>query len=102
MAPWSHEDASVMMLEDLVDSHPKLAEQVSEQDVKDISNLIRGAKRATGDKQRPWLFDIVSNSDNGLDVDKFDYLSRDSNKTKVSHCTFSRDRVMRGARVVGE
>ena len=91
-----------MMLNDLVDSHPTLAEQASEQDIKDICNLILGEKRLPGDEQRRWLFDIVSNSRSGLDVDKFDYLSRDSKKTKVEHCTFSRDRVMLGARVVND
>ena len=66
-----------MMFRDLIESHPALAEQVSEQDIKEICNLILGKKKP-GDEQRPWLFEIVSNSRNGIDVDKFDYLSRDS------------------------
>lgn len=99
---WTHEEASVMMLTDLIETHPTLAEQVTEQDIKDVCNLILGKKRYSGGEQRPWLFDIVSNSRSGVDVDKFDYLSRDSKKMNVNHCTFSRDRVMRGARVVSD
>ena len=71
-----------MMFRDLIESHPALAEQVSEQDIKDICSLILG-KKSPGDTQRPWLFEIVSNSRNGIDVDKFDYLNRDSQKMKV-------------------
>ena len=90
-----------MMFKDLIDTHPALAEQVTEQDIKDVSNLILGGKNNfAGDTQRPWLFEIVSNSRNGIDVDKFDYLSRDTQKMNVQHCTFNRKRVMRGARVV--
>ena len=91
-----------MMFRDLIESHPALAEQVSEQDIKDICNLILGEKKNAGDAQRPWLFEIVSNSRNGIDVDKFDYLSRDSQKMNVQHCCFNRDIVMRGARVVDD
>ena len=90
-----------MMFRDLIESHPALAEQVSEQDIKDICSLILG-KKSPGDTQRPWLFEIVSNSRNGIDVDKFDYLNRDSQKMKVQHCTFNHEIVMRGARVVGD
>ena len=81
-AYWRHEEGSTMMFRDLIESHPALAEQVSEQDIKDICSLILG-KKSPGDVQRPWLFEIVSNSRNGIDVDKFDYLNRDSQKMKV-------------------
>ena len=66
---WTHEEASVMMLTDLIETHPTLAEQVTEQDIKDVCNLILGKKRYSGGEQRPWLFDIVSNSRSGVDVD---------------------------------
>ena len=51
---------------------------------------------------RPWCFEIVSNSRNGIDVDKFDYLSRDCQKINVSHNSFNHDIVMKGARVIDD
>ena len=92
-----------MMFKDMIDTNPSLAEQISEQDIKEICNLILGGKEySKDDSQRPWLFEIVSNSRNGIDVDKFDYLNRDTEKIGVHHCTFNHDIVMRGARVVDD
>ena len=41
-----------------------------------IKDLIQG--RATGSCEKKFLFDIVSNQRNSVDVDKFDYISRDA------------------------
>jgi len=49
---------------------------------------------------REWISEIISNSTNGIDVDKFDYMSRDTQKTNVGYNAFNHDRVMRGARVI--
>ncbi len=46
------------------------------------------------------MFEIVSNSRNGIDVDKFDYLNRDTQKTNMNYNAFNHDKVMRGARVI--
>jgi HD superfamily phosphohydrolase len=66
---WSHEQASEMMLDALVDSN---GIDLDQQQLRFIKSLIRGD---SGDKA--FLFDIVANKRNGVDVDKFDYISRD-------------------------
>lgn len=64
-----------------------------------ICNLILGGKLYPV-TERPWLYEIVSNSRNGIDVDKFDYLRRDTQKLNVLYCSFNHEVIMEGARVV--
>lgn len=39
--------------------------------------------------QDDWMFEIVNNPRNSIDVDKFDYLQRDAKKLGVYHCSFN-------------
>jgi HD superfamily phosphohydrolase len=48
-----------------------------------------------------WLSRIVSNPDCGLDIDKFDYISRDMNRS-LSSCRFEYDRLIVHCRVVDD
>lgn len=93
---WTHEDASIMMFHDICESHPHIREKISLEDEKLICDLIVDNKIPG----REWISQIISNSTNGIDVDKFDYLSRDTQKTNVGYNAFNHDRVMRGARVI--
>lgn len=44
-----------------------------------IKRLMHGSTNPQRDYEpAPWLFDVVANKRNGIDVDKFDYLQRDS------------------------
>jgi hypothetical protein len=47
-----------------------------------VRDLMTGAKPLWSDKA--WLYDIVANKTNGIDVDKMDYLKRDAYHTKMS------------------
>lgn len=82
-----------MMFHDILESNPSLRQQVTVEDEQLICSLIKG-------KDRGWMFEIISNSRNGIDVDKFDYLKRDSWKTNMKYNSFNHDKVMRGARVI--
>ncbi|CAB4413906.1 unnamed protein product [Rhizophagus irregularis] len=71
---WKHEEASIMMFNDILKKYKGIAGDLSEDDKQLIRDLITGNN--TGDRP-PYLFDIVSNQRNSIDVDKFDYLARD-------------------------
>ncbi|KAM9984970.1 hypothetical protein ACTFIY_009404 [Dictyostelium cf. discoideum] len=68
-----HEDMSIKMLNWIIDEHG--LDEYDSDDIKFISSLIQGKHRP---KERAFIYDIVANNRNSVDVDKFDYLSRDS------------------------
>ena len=52
------------------------------------------------DQDRLFLYEIVSNARNGIDVDKIDYLLRDTQKINVHYASFNHEIIINGARVV--
>lgn len=105
---WSHEEMSVSILDEIVaELHTKHGEEAEhllpEHRVKEVKKLILSAHqpalRAASDKK--FLYDIVANGVNGIDVDKFDYLARDALHCGVKiSCDF--DRIMRFSKVIDE
>ncbi|KAI6027108.1 hypothetical protein EDC04DRAFT_2718583 [Pisolithus marmoratus] len=72
---WKHEDASEMMFDDLVETYRP---EITPEEVIIVKALIAGDKtRSSLGTEKPYLFEIVANARNGLDVDKFDYIARD-------------------------
>ncbi|GAB5590351.1 hypothetical protein Unana1_05251 [Umbelopsis nana] len=72
---WSHEEASEMMLEYLIDDNYI---DIDRHQINFIKDLIAGVPKSTSQaNDRAFLFDIVANKRNSLDVDKFDYIERD-------------------------
>jgi HD superfamily phosphohydrolase len=87
-----------MMFKHIIEKDKEgLLSELSKKDVDFICSLILGEK---GTCKRPWLFEIVSNPRNGIDVDKFDYMERDAQKTGVGHVAYDKFVIMRGARVL--
>lgn len=87
-----------MMFKHIIETDKKgLFSEVTDKDVSFICDLIMGNK---GNCKRPWLFEIVSNPRNGIDVDKFDYMERDAQKSGVGHVAYDKFVLMRGARVL--
>ncbi|KAJ2156836.1 hypothetical protein GGF46_004917 [Coemansia sp. RSA 552] len=86
---WSHEMGSEMMLHHLVDENHI---DIGEADLGLIKKLIRGARHdSPAVEEKQFLFDIVANNRNGVDVDKFDYIQRDCYNVGVkSSYDFSR------------
>ncbi|KAF7320672.1 Glycoside hydrolase family 3 protein [Mycena chlorophos] len=80
--PWQHEDAFKMMFVDLIrflKEHSLVPEdQFPEKDVRFILALIDGEETHCDPDEKSFLFDIVANKRNGLDVDPFDYIARDT------------------------
>jgi len=93
---WSHEDASIMMFEDILNSDETLKQLITKEDQALICSLILG-EVIPG---RAWISEIVSNPRNGIDVDKFDYLRRDTQKTNMNYCSFNHEKIMKQARVI--
>jgi deoxynucleoside triphosphate triphosphohydrolase SAMHD1 len=72
-----HERRSILILEHIVN---KYNIDLSEEDIKFIGDLINpyDLDFSKIDKNKHFLYEIVSNRRNGIDVDKFDYLKRDT------------------------
>lgn len=105
---WKHEQGSEDMLDHLIDEN---GIEIPKKDRVFIKALISGdAGRCPGycvpskvlshhtdqlTREQQFLFDIVSNKRNGLDVDRFDYILRDSYMTgDAIHLNLSRLRVL--------
>ncbi|KXZ41799.1 hypothetical protein GPECTOR_279g734 [Gonium pectorale] len=96
---WSHEAMSSRVLEYLVDRDH--VEGVSGEDIRRVSDLVRGEPRPHSDVGRRYLYDIVHNKTCGVEVDKMDYLQRDALMCGVTVCRdFKRLREL--SKVVGE
>ncbi|XP_066289483.1 deoxynucleoside triphosphate triphosphohydrolase SAMHD1-like [Branchiostoma lanceolatum] len=106
---WKHEDASIEMFDHLIKQNKiNLAEyDLTQQDQTFIKELISPPKpkepgswpykgRGT---EKGFLYQIVSNSENGMDVDKWDYFARDSECTGLSK-KFDHMRLIQSARVI--
>ncbi|KAI7899073.1 uncharacterized protein BX663DRAFT_489428 [Cokeromyces recurvatus] len=75
---WSHEQGSEMMLDYLVDDNHI---DIEKQDIQFMKDLIMGEPTSSFSQKyadRRFLFDIVANKKNSVDVDKFDYIERDA------------------------
>ncbi|RPD54394.1 HD-domain/PDEase-like protein [Lentinus tigrinus ALCF2SS1-7] len=72
---WCHEDASRMMFDALLEENGL---ELDPDDATFVKALIMGDRSMCTKEEKPYLFQIVANKTNGLDVDKFDYIARDS------------------------
>jgi deoxynucleoside triphosphate triphosphohydrolase SAMHD1 len=87
---WSHEWASTMLFNEILKENPALGIEPDSVDAKFIMNLIEGKPESCPNEKR-YLFDIVSNSLNSIDVDKIDYILRDTRCINVpSYQSFNR------------
>jgi hypothetical protein len=80
MHHWTHERASVDMFQRILQNHPHICSMLTQNDVYDIIRIIIGdGTLFDGDPAGRWyLYEIVSNHTCGIDVDRIDYLNRDS------------------------
>ncbi|KAK3811980.1 MAG: HD phosphohydrolase domain-containing protein [Benniella sp.] len=94
---WTHEQASEMMLEYMVEDN---SIDIDREEINFIKDLIMGERR--GNSQRHgFLFDIVSNKRNSLDVDKYDYLQRDCYNVGIKS-SIDCSRLMKMSRVIDD
>lgn len=97
---WSHEDMSLKMIDHIVSAHHI---DIDSENLKKVKEMIassgHASKRNMNEKQ--FLYDIVANNRNGIDVDKFDYIVRDSRACGLG-CNFLFERLMETMRVMGD
>ncbi|KAJ7136411.1 hypothetical protein C8R43DRAFT_1020694 [Mycena crocata] len=75
---WTHEEQSEIMLDELVRAK---GVKIPREDVDFVKDLIAGEVKHTKNRnpaEKPYLFQIVANKLNGMDVDKWEYIARDS------------------------
>ncbi|GBE79040.1 HD-domain/PDEase-like protein [Sparassis crispa] len=96
-ATWQHEHASDMMFDALIQGCQMEADK---KDVTFIKALIGGDKSMCP-LEKQFLFDIVANKRNGLDVDKFDYIARDNHAVDVKG-NLSLTRLIHSSRVIND
>ncbi|KIY52421.1 HD-domain/PDEase-like protein, partial [Fistulina hepatica ATCC 64428] len=97
---WTHEEGSEMMFDHLLDtSETPIAIDADERTF--IKALIRGDPSRCTRKEKAFLFDIVANKRNGIDVDKFDYILRDTKEVGVSK-NVHLQRIIKSARVIDD
>ena len=70
---YQHENRSLIILEYIIKSTPFLKNTILDEEIEFIKNIINPNSKI----HYGFIYQIVSNSLNGLDVDKYDYISRD-------------------------
>ncbi|KMZ70593.1 SAM domain and HD domain-containing protein [Zostera marina] len=97
---WCHEKMSLSMVDYIVDEHNIDIECESLKKVKEMIDASSSITVANSAKEKRFLYDIVANGRNGIDVDKFDYIGRDSRACGLG-CNFHFQRLMESMRVIG-
>ncbi|CCW67724.1 unnamed protein product [Phytomonas sp. Hart1] len=107
---WSHEEASVLMVRTIWRNRQDELEQMKlfETDLRFVELLIHGldplAEWPENEVGRPpsrrFMTDIIANRRSGLDVDKLDYIQRDSLSCFGSCALSSVERIFQGAYVL--
>lgn len=92
---WKHEHASEMMFDDMIKQYDL---DIPPTDAVFIKALIAGDRNRCS-YEKSFLFEIVSNQTNGIDVDKFDYIARDT-RAIGDNQNLSLTRLINSARVV--
>eukprot|EP01086_Lenisia_limosa_P005939 TRINITY_DN2388_c0_g2_i9.p1 TRINITY_DN2388_c0_g2~~TRINITY_DN2388_c0_g2_i9.p1 ORF type:complete len:394 (+),score=7.56 TRINITY_DN2388_c0_g2_i9:240-1421(+) len=95
---WTHESGSLMMIDHMVDTNHI---EIDNWDLKMIKDLIVGERYLNKYKGSQFLFDIVANSRNGIDVDKFDYIARDSLNVSVP-LSYNSQRLLNHSKVLND
>jgi HD superfamily phosphohydrolase len=97
---FAHEDMSLKIIEHLVDTN---SIDIDREDVRFIKSLIAGepytSVKNERDDGRMWMYDIVANKRNSIDVDKWDYLARDCYNLGIKS-SYDHSRLMTYSKVI--
>ncbi|AES96200.2 deoxynucleoside triphosphate triphosphohydrolase SAMHD1 homolog [Medicago truncatula] len=95
---WSHEEMSEKMIDYIVDEHNI---DLDSQLLKKVKEMITSSSVHPPQREKKFLYDIVANGRNGIDVDKFDYIVRDSRACGLG-CNFQPERLMETMQVMDD
>ncbi|CAM6092315.1 unnamed protein product [Calypogeia fissa] len=99
---WSHEQMSADMIDYIVDLHHI---DIDQEDLKKVKDMILASRKdpanLAGRREKGFIYDIVANGRNGIDVDKFDYIERDARACGMG-TSFSYCRLMENMRVIDD
>ncbi|XP_057447469.1 uncharacterized protein LOC130739233 isoform X2 [Lotus japonicus] len=98
---WSHEPMSVNMVDYIVDEHHI---DIDSQMLKRVKEMILASSEIAlprSSSEKGFLYDIVANGRNGIDVDKFDYIARDCRACGLG-CNFEFQRLLETMRVLDD
>lgn len=98
---WCHEQMSVRLIDHIVDEHHI---DIDSGIIKRVKEMILASSEFAMQKstrEKHFLYDIVANGRNGVDVDKFDYIVRDSRACGLG-CNFESNRLMEQMRVLDD
>ncbi|XP_075498775.1 uncharacterized protein LOC142537095 [Primulina tabacum] len=102
---WSHEQMSVDMIDHIVDEHHiEIDAEATKKVLASFQEMILASSKysmATSGREKHFLYDIVANGRNGVDVDKFDYIIRDCRACGLG-CSFHFQRLLETMRVMGD
>ncbi|XP_068637782.1 uncharacterized protein [Aristolochia californica] len=98
---WCHEQMSVKMVDYMVDEHNIDMDPDSLKKVKEMILASSDTTILKGAIEKRFLYDIVANGRNGIDVDKFDYIVRDCRACGLGY-NFEFDRLLESMRVMGD
>ncbi|KAK2977765.1 hypothetical protein RJ640_016154 [Escallonia rubra] len=97
---WSHEEMSLKMIDYIVDEHNI---EIGSDCLMKVKEMIVASENASlkTSQEKLFLYDIVANGRNGIDVDKFDYIVRDSRACGLG-CNFQFERLLETMRVMDD
>uniref|UniRef100_M1D235 Metal-dependent phosphohydrolase HD domain-containing protein n=1 Tax=Solanum tuberosum TaxID=4113 RepID=M1D235_SOLTU len=89
---------SLKMIDYIVDEH---SIDIDSGTLKKVKEMIVASEegKSVSSKEKQFLYDIVANGRNGIDVDKFDYIERDTRACGLG-CNFQFQRLMETMRVI--
>lgn len=85
-----HEDMSLSLIDYIIDEYnvDLQCHGIDPGMINQVKTMIKGEKPSPGNSSVPlFLWDLVANDKNALDVDKFDYLQRDGKQCNIELST---------------
>lgn len=75
---------------------------ISEENLKSICNLVTNSTPLSRVKEKQWLYEIIANKRNSIDVDKFDYIMRDAKNIGLTNIFVDIPDLVKSMKVIDE